>query len=190
MRYLVLILLSLQNYLCFAQSMFPQHDGSQASLFIHFDKNIYTNHEEVWFTAYFLTGKKIAQTHDEVLSVALIRNSDQAILQQEMFEVNNGFSYGYLVLPDSLTTGDYHFLGITNKSFKGIPVNTFTQPITIKTNIEPAFNAQIKLLEPGIEGQKPNKVLFSARTTDHLSLKKKRSNILQIWEETSKGTYE
>lgn len=172
MRYLIIIVLCLQNYLCIAQSMFPQHHGPQASLFVHFDKNIYTNHEEVWFTAYFLNGKKLAQTDDEILSIALIRNSDQAILQQEMFEVNNGFSYGYLVLPDSLSAGDYHFLGITNKSFKGIPVNTFTQPITIKTNIEPAFNAQIKLLEPGVEGQKSNKILFSASTIDHLPLKK------------------
>lgn len=114
------------------------------SLFVHFDKNIYTNNETAWFTAYLSnTNIAIMEKHN-VLSVALVRNADSAIVKQQKFLMAKGLSFGDMVLPDSMQAGDYHFMVTTNRVSKGVPDVAFIQQIIVKTNLQPAFNANIK----------------------------------------------
>ena len=49
-----------------------------ATLFVHFDKNVYTNNETVWFTGYLLKSSQSALNH--TLSVALLDNSDASVV--------------------------------------------------------------------------------------------------------------
>ena len=142
------------------------------SLFVHFDKTIYTNNEDVWFTGYLLNEKATDISKHNIMSVALIRNTDSAIVKHHKYLMTSGISFGSMLLPDSMLTGEYHFLVTTNRVSNGNPDVVFVQPITIKTNINPAFNASIKILSPGIMGKSPNKVLLSATTRDFRFLPK------------------
>lgn len=137
-----------------------------AILFVHFDKHIYTNNETAWFTGYLLNERPEYIEKHNIMSVALVRNRDSAIIKQQKFLMGTTLSFGSMLLPDSLLAGDYHFIASTNRVSKGIPDVVFIQPIVIKTNIGNAFNAGIKILEPGIMGKKPNQILLSATTKD------------------------
>lgn len=139
---------------------------SQATLFVHFDKTIYTNNETVWFTGYLLNERSAYQKKHNIMSVALVRNSDSLIVKQQKFLMASSLSFGSMILPDSMLAGDYHLLATTNRVVGGIPDVVFIQPITIKTNILPSFNASIKILEAGVFGKKPNQVLLTAISND------------------------
>ncbi|TCC98020.1 hypothetical protein [Pedobacter psychroterrae] len=143
-----------------------------ASLFVHFDKTIYTNNETVWFTGYLIKDNSNNLSKHQVLSVALVRDIDSAIIKQGKYVMSNTLSFGSMILPDSMLTGNYHFQVSTNRVSSGIPDAVFTQPIVIKTNIEPAFSASIKLLKAGNHGKTPNEVLISATTRDFRFLPK------------------
>lgn len=135
-----------------------------ASLFVHFDKNIYTNNETVWFSGYLINEPK-TDLH-QIMSVSLVRNADSTIIKHQKFLMGVGLSFGSMVLPDSLLAGDYHFMASTNRVSRGSPEVIFIQPIVIKTNIDLPFNASIKILEAGSSGVKPNQVLLSVTTRD------------------------
>ncbi len=137
-----------------------------AMLFVHFDKTIYTNNETAWFTAYVLKAHSKEVNDHQVLSVALVRDVDSLIITQDKYSIYNGVSFGSMVLPDSMLTGNYHFQVTTNRISKGKPEVVFIQPVVIKTNIDPAFNASIKLLEPGLGDKKPNQLVVAVTTRD------------------------
>jgi hypothetical protein len=136
------------------------------TLFVHFDKTIYTNNETVWFTGYLLKSNLDDISKHQVLSVALVRDIDSLIIKQDKYLISNGLSFGQMVLPDSLLTGSYHFQVTTNKVRNGKPEVSFIQPIIIKTNIDPAFNASIRLLQESEAAGKANQLLISVTTRD------------------------
>lgn len=129
------------------------------AIFVHFDKTIYTNNETVWFTGYLLKCSMKELAENQVLSVALVRDIDSTIVKQDKYAIENGFSYGSMVLPDTMITGNYHFQVTTNRVRKGIPEAVFIQPVIIKTNIEPAFNASFRFLESNQKSRSKTLVL-------------------------------
>ncbi|TDH29255.1 hypothetical protein EXU57_04095 [Segetibacter sp. 3557_3] len=123
-----------------------------ATLYVHFDKNIFTNNENVWFTGYLLNSNTRGEHH--TLSVALIRNDDRSILTSGKFVLNKTLAFGNLFLPDSLPTGDYSFICYTNVVVNGAPPALFVQPVTIKTTKANGFISNLSLadsLRPGAD---------------------------------------
>jgi len=179
MRFLILSLL-----LCFGlQTTFAQNSVEQkmawyalakptSNLFVHFDKNVYSNNETSYFTGYLIKEAKTAAIKHKVLSVALIRDLDSTLLFEDKFLIENGLSFGSLTLPDSITTGNYRFLAYTDKLINGVPEAIFVQNITIKSSIDPAFKANIKLAEAVNVESKSYKVLIAATTKDDRFLPK------------------
>ncbi|MEE1945316.1 hypothetical protein VRU48_09365 [Pedobacter sp. KR3-3] len=175
MRYLSLaILLALLSLKANAQDdplvdrLKAYGDAKQnANLFVHFDKNVYTNYETIWFTAYLIRKSKAPINQHKLISVALIRDADSTVVIEERFPMQNGLAFGSLVLPDSLLTGNYRLLAITDRLTNSSPEALFVQPITIKTNIDAPFKASMKLIEPG-----SNKVLLSVTSKDNRFLPK------------------
>ena len=135
-------------------------------LFIHFDKNIYTNNETVWFTGYLLNIPPAKVNKHQILSLALVRDADSLLIMQQKYLISEGLAFGDMALPDSMQTGNYHFQATTNMVSKGVPELVFTQPITIKTNIEPSFKAGIKLLKEGTAGMEPHEAVVSVLSND------------------------
>ncbi|RZK67874.1 MAG: hypothetical protein EOO95_01540, partial [Pedobacter sp.] len=83
--------------------------NATSSIFVHFDKNVYSNNDQVWFTGYLLEGvAPIADYH--TLHLALVNNADSSVVLQKKFLIHEGFAFGDLVLPDSLPGGSYRFL--------------------------------------------------------------------------------
>ena len=142
------------------------------NLFVHFDKNIYSNNETVYFTAYILkTGKFDLHAH-KILAVALIKDLDTAFVKAEKFLFQNGLAFGNLTIPDSIITGNYHLLAFTDKLVDGKPELTFKQPILIKTNIDPPFKANIAFAEKPNPLKEEHKLIVSVTSKDNKFLPK------------------
>lgn len=116
-----------------------------AALFVHLDKTVYVNNEAIWFAAYLLncTAENIDQ--HQVLSAALINNNDQSIVTESRFVMQAGLGCGNVIIPDSISPGNYSFIAFTNVVRNGKPCVVFVQPVTIKSATQPAFNAEITL---------------------------------------------
>ena len=141
---------------------------SQTSLFIHYDKNVYTNHEYIWFTGYLLNHDKDLSEY-QTLSIALVRNENRHIWLENKFVIKNGISSGCIFLPDSLTAGNYNLVAFTNRISNNQPEDIFLQPITIK-NIFSNFSTSLTLLDSTNLASDTVRVLIKARTPDLLPL--------------------
>lgn len=166
MRNLLILLFCSMHTIIFAQEQdsiakkMEWYGRSRAgsNLFVHFDKNVYSNNETIWFTGYLINYNP-AIYQQQLMVVALVRDIDNALVVQDRFLLKNGLSYGNLTIPDSLMTGDYHLIAFTNVTVNQRPVEYFSQPITIKTKIEPPIDATLKFVE---HGELEDKILLSA----------------------------
>jgi hypothetical protein len=108
-----------------------QESKLSTSLFVHFDKTIYADYETVYFTAYLLkTDIDLKSYH--TLSVALVRDDNRIIYQEEKYAIHNGISSGSFSIPDTITNGNYSFIVFTNRVANKLPEDVFIQPILIK----------------------------------------------------------
>lgn len=106
-------------------------------LFIHFDKNIYTNNDKVWFTGYLL--KTLQDLKDyNTMYLSLINNQDSSVVLHQKFLIENGYVFGNMTLPDSIPSGNYRFIANANIKINDAPDLEFVQDVTIKsTTINP-----------------------------------------------------
>ncbi|WP_316772822.1 hypothetical protein [Pedobacter frigiditerrae] len=158
-----------------------------SNLFVHFDKNVYSNNETVYFTGYLIKEAKVPISYHSVMAVALIRNIDSTIVLEDKFLMENGFSFGNINIPDSILTGSYHFLVYTDKLINGLPEAVFHQSITIKTNIDPAFKASMKIAAEKPYESKSHKVLISVTSKDNRFLPKPTNIIYRYGNVTKKA---
>lgn len=142
----------------------------EATLFVHFDKTIYSNSENAWFTGYILKSNTLGEHH--TLCLALIRNDDRSVLTSAKYVMDKGLAMGNMVLPDSLPTGNYSFICYTNLIVNGYPSALFVQPITIKSGNAKGFIANLSLTDSIKPGMDSAKVLLKAYTKDVTLLKK------------------
>jgi hypothetical protein len=145
-----------------------------ATLFVHFDKNIYANNEHVWFTAYLLKNNTTAVHH--TLGVGLMRNDDRSILAEGKFRIENGLSFGNLILPDSLPPGNYTFICYTDKRINENPSALFEQPITIRSSRTDGFVVELILRDSINAGTDSAKVLVRAYKQDLTAVSKAAVN--------------
>lgn len=137
-----------------------------SNLFVHFDKNIYSNNETVYFTGYLVKSGRTSLSAHQVMALALVRDVDSALIIEDKFLMKSGVSIGSINLPDSIPTGNYHFLVYTDKLLNKLPEAVFIQNITIKSSIEPSFKANIKLVDSANSENKPHKILVSATSKE------------------------
>ena len=119
---------------------------SASILFAHFDKTIYVNNENIWFTAYLLNyDKKI--NNPTILSLLLINDHDKTPVVEEKFVMTDGIAFGNLVIPDTIPPGDYSFILYTNILINGKPNDVFKQPIMIKATSKSVISASLTLID-------------------------------------------
>ncbi|MCX2575134.1 hypothetical protein [Pedobacter sandarakinus] len=175
-KYLLLCCLILSGYCAKAQSggidsvavLLENYGQSQAqsSLFIHFDKNIYTNNDDVWFTGCLL--QNIAPLDQyQTLYLSLVNNADSTILLQEKFLITEGFVFGAFSLPDSLPNGNYRFIANTNIKVNGHYDGNFVQPITIKSTTINSLVTNISVFKVYDEESKNGTALLRVLTGDN-----------------------
>lgn len=138
----------------------------RSGLFVHFDKNTYTNNDQVWFTGYLLsTVAKVEQYH--TLYLSLVNNADTSIILKEKFLIEQGVSFGSLVLPDSLPSGDYRFVAYTNMKFGDQFDAEFTQHVTIRSTTISPLIANISIFKTYDERTKRGTALLQVLTGDN-----------------------
>lgn len=117
-------------------------------LFVHTDKAIYTNGEQLWFSAYLVQSLSTNPKEHNVLSMALMREDSRKIYRQDKYAMENGLGFGSFILPDTLPPGNYQVLFSTNLMDKGQnPIAQYVQSITIKTINQVSFDARLTLLD-------------------------------------------
>ncbi len=141
-----------------------RHNTSK--LFIHFDKNVYTNNDKVWFTGYLLTSVLDVNQYN-TLYLSLINNQDSTIVLQQKFLINEGFCFGSLILPDSLQSSDYSFVANTNIKVNGKPDGEFIQPITIRSTTTNPLVATLSIFKSYDEQTKNGTALLKAISSDN-----------------------
>ncbi|UKT65795.1 hypothetical protein [Pedobacter mucosus] len=135
-------------------------------LFIHLDKNVYTNNDQVWFTGYILK-PLVSLNNYNTLYLSLVSNADSSIILQQKFLINKGFAFGNLTLPDSLLSGAYKFVAHTNIKINGKPDAEFIQPIIIKSTTINPLQTSLTLFKSN-DGQTGNgTVLLRAITSNN-----------------------
>jgi hypothetical protein len=136
-------------------------------LFVHTDKSVYTNNEQIWFSAYLLQSHTTSVKEHTILSVALLREDNREIYMQDKYAMGGGLSFGSLLLPDSIPPGNYQLLVCTNVLSKsGRPAASFCQPLTIKSITLPDFDVRLSLLDSlPVEGAVRVRVLIEFNGT-------------------------
>ena len=173
MRYLTCFLFNFIFFYSFGQGAIVQKMSWYAkarptsSLFIHFDKNIYSNNETIYFTGFLLKSKLSPINSHRILSISLIRSIDTTLITTVKFVMANGLSFGNLTIPDSIQTGNYRLVAHTDRLVNDLPEVTFIQQLTIKTNFEPPFKASIKIAQLATAEDKMHRLLFTATTNDN-----------------------
>lgn len=135
-------------------------------LFVHFDKNVYTNNDQVWFTGYMLNtvaGDSLYNT----LYLTLVNDQDTTAVVQHKFLIDKGYAYGSFTLPDSLRSGSYRFVVNTNIKINGQPDGEFIQPITVKSTTVNPLVSTIYLPDEGDGKTNPSKALLKVITSDN-----------------------
>ncbi|MGN8056427.1 hypothetical protein ACTJKN_09140 [Pedobacter sp. 22163] len=140
--------------------------NAESSLFVHFDKNVYTNNDQVWFTGYLLkTITNLEQYH--TLYLSLINNKDSSVVLQDKFLIDKGFVFGALTLPDSIPSGSYRFVANTNIKKNNRPDGEFIQAITIKSTTLNPLTANISIFKTFDEQTKNGTALLKVLSSDN-----------------------
>jgi hypothetical protein len=117
-------------------------------MFVHFDKTVYSNNENVWLTAYLLDSTSISK--HTTLIVNLIKDDARSVVLEDKFVMDKGLAFGNLFIPDSVAAGNYTFVVYTNLMLNGTPYILFKQPVTIKTANQATFTAQLSPVDTAI----------------------------------------
>ncbi len=137
--------------------------ASSPLLFIHFDKTVYSNREDVWFTAYLLNAQNF-QLYN-TLSVALIKDDDRSVILDNKFVIKGGVAPGSITIPTAAVPGNYSFVATTNRLKNGKPEVVFTQPITIKSEEPEDFTGSLTALDTSLTLSQ-QKIRLTTRFTD------------------------
>jgi len=117
-----------------------------SSLFVHYDKTVYTGNETIWFTAYLLKSEVDILKHN-LLSVALINEDNRRLALEERFVMKEGYAHGNMRLPDTIPPGSYYLVAYTNMKKDSIPLAEYIQYITIKTAANQTYELTAKVLD-------------------------------------------
>ncbi|GAB2692111.1 hypothetical protein GCM10027037_14330 [Mucilaginibacter koreensis] len=130
-----------------------------ALIYVHFDKGVYTNNENIWFTAYVLKDAGLPLEQYHTLSVLLVKDDDRTIALKGKFAMAKGLGFGNLLLPDTILPGNYHLLAYTNMLNKeGEPLDVYSQPIAVKTVANQTFDAAMQIIDTGARAGHPLQV--------------------------------
>lgn len=117
---------------------------SGEELFVHLDKQVYTNNEQIWFNAYFLNRQSPLLPQYEILAVSLISAQTRSVYLESRFLIKDGFCAGNLSLPDTIPPGNYLFTAFGNiADTNGRPKAVYHQLLTIRSVVRNNFKAAI-----------------------------------------------
>lgn len=119
---------------------------SPEKIYVHTDKNLYTNGDTLWFKAYLVDGILHKPSEkSEVVYVELL-NSKDSILAKRKLKIDELGAFGDIVLPNNLSDGKYLLRAYTKYMLNS------DSPIYFQKEI-PVFHQEIDLLDKKINGR-------------------------------------
>lgn len=111
-------------------------------LYLHVDKSVYVNNENIWFAGYLLKSVDGVNKH-HTMYVVLSNSSTKKVVASDKFVMENGLSAGNIFLADSLAAGEYDLIAYTNTiTADKPPTSFFQQRISIKSARKEAFTIE------------------------------------------------
>jgi len=89
-------------------------DYSQQKLYLHTDKNSYLAGETIWFSAYLVNAADHSPDASSTNLHVELLDSDSKFINISLIQLQDGYSYGDIHLPDSLYEGNYHIRAYTD----------------------------------------------------------------------------
>lgn len=118
-------------------------------LFLHIDKSVYVNNENIWFAGYLLKTTVDPQKH-HTMYVVLSNSTTKKVAASDKFVMDNGLSAGNLFLADSLPAGDYDLIAYTNTFTEDQPAQSFFQQrISLKSARKDLYTIEFNTPSPG-----------------------------------------
>ncbi|WP_231490678.1 hypothetical protein [Pedobacter sp. Leaf170] len=116
-------------------------------LYLHHDKDIYTNNEKIWFSAYLLNTPNPIAEH-KLLNVALVNEQTRKSAVSQKFVITDGLSSGFVLLPDSIPPGNYQLMAYSNVlNAQNLPIAQFRSSIKVFNISQPTFTSRITWLD-------------------------------------------
>ncbi|GAA4904636.1 hypothetical protein [Mucilaginibacter defluvii] len=145
-------------------------------IFMHSDKNVYTNNEKIWFSIYQLKAND-KKEYSPFMNVFLMRSDNRKVVLDQKFRVERDICSGNLTLPDTIAPGNYQLVCFTSAlDVKGEPLSKYTQPIIIKNTNVPGFDVRLALVDStAIDGKLKVKIKVNPVASDS-----KAKPILQV----------
>jgi hypothetical protein len=149
-RYCILMLFLLKMQTGWAQTVHP------FTLFLHTDKNVYTNNEQIWFSG-FLKGDTALKVDQHRILFVVIKDEYHRVVVQGSYLMAEGISFGSLQLTDSVPPGNYHLIAYTNVVNRDMqPVAYFQTPVKIKYVKSQGMTVDFKILDGAAPARKYN----------------------------------
>lgn len=134
-------------------------------LFLHLDKSVYVNNENIWFTAYLL-GSTAAWDDYYTLHVLLVQRARQAVVASQRLVIEKGIAKGYLFIADSFPTGEYELVAYPNSLLSNTSQPLFRQFISIRSQEKTPFDLTVKY-DTTIRHAKDSLPMICRITTDY-----------------------
>jgi hypothetical protein len=144
--------------------------NASSNLFTIFDKTVYVNNENVWFTSYLLN--HLNRKHEAtILTTILVNDQFGSIASEQKFAIADGLSFGHTIIPDSIAPGNYTFITYTNVLTNGRPRDVFVQPISIKTAAQADFLVSLNLMDSTRTVNDSEQISLAVETKIHMPIK-------------------
>ncbi len=114
-------------------------------IYIHTDRDDYIAGEEMWFNVYVVDRKSSKPSpYSRIVYVELMNRYNNPVLQKRIL-ISDGSGPGQVVLPDSLSSGNYTLRAYTDWMRNFLPVNCYMKDL----NIYNTFSSSAFKVKPG-----------------------------------------
>ncbi len=100
-------------------------------VFVHTDREEYIAGEELWFNVYLIDRQKNKPSSLSRIVYFEVLNPDNHPVVQKRIEIEKGFGPGRVILPDTLSSGNYTLRAYTNWMKNFLPSGCFMKNINI-----------------------------------------------------------
>ena len=122
--------------------------SSSEKIFVQTDRHLYNTGEKIWFKVFCLsslTGKPVYSS--KTLFIDIVNNRDSVICQS-LLHNESGSTDGYMIVPNSCTSGNYWIRSYSQRILRDNAGNIFVAPIYIHNPLRQAENKLASDIQP------------------------------------------
>ena len=117
----------------------------EQALIVVTDKNVYARNEMLWFAGYILSQPASVKDTATVLIATWVDDVTNKVLLQKKFPIQNEFSTGNFLVPDSTMPGAHHVIFSTDLLHHNNPIGEYSLPLSVKTNLALNYTTELTI---------------------------------------------